>query len=132
MLNKLNFLVLLLATNRAKHTWIFIISTILVALIASILFISSSIQKNIDTTLDAQADFVLQKYKAGKVLNAPESWVDEFAQIHGVSAASGRIYGAYFYEPAEKYFMIVGVDFFDTQVVKSLQKLVDSVDIKKF
>ncbi len=134
MLNKnsLNFLILLLITNRAKHFWIFIISTLLVTLVSSIFFISSSIKKNIDITLDSQADFVLQRFRGGKIVDSPAKWIDEFRKIKGVSAVSGRIYGKYYYEPGEKYFFIVGVDLFDRQIVKSLQKLVDSIDIKKF
>ncbi len=134
MLNKnsLNFLILLLITNRSKHLWIFIISTLLIALVSSVFFISSSIEKNIGITIEAQPDFVLQRYSGGKVVDTPVEWIDEFRKIKGVSAVSGRIYGRYYYEPAEKYFLIVGIDFFDTQIVKSFQNLVDSVDIKKF
>ncbi len=134
MLNNkyINFLFLLLITYRKKHLGIFIISIIIVALVSSVLFISSAIQKDIDTTLQAQADFTLQRYKAGKVLNTPQTWIDECLEIDGISKAQGRIYGMHFYEPAETYFMIVGIDFFDDNVVKTLQKLIDDIDIDKF
>ncbi len=128
----INFLFLLLITYRKKHTAIFIISTVIVALMASVLFISSSIQKDINTTLENQADFTLQRYKAGKVLNTPESWIDEFIEINGVTNAQGRIYGMHYYDPLEQYFMIIGVDLFDKQVVKTLQKLVKNLDIERF
>jgi len=134
MLNSkyINFLFLLLITYRKKHISIFIISVIIVALVTSILFISSAIQKDINTTLQSQADFTIQRYKAGKVLNTPQSWIDEFLQIDGISKVQGRIYGMHFYEPAETYFMIVGIDFFDDNVVKTLQTLIDNIDIDKF
>ncbi len=134
MLNKkyINFLFLLLITYRKKHIAISIISIIIVALMASVLFISSSIQKDIDTTLEAQADFTLQRYKAGKVLNTPEEWVDEFMGIQGVSNVQGRVYGMHYYDSLETYFMIVGVDLFDKQIVKTLQSLVQNLDIEKF
>ncbi len=134
MLNKkyINFLFLLLFTYRKKHIAIFIISTLLIAVIASVLFISSSIQKDIDATLKNQADFTIQRYRAGKVLNTPEIWIDEFIDIHGVTNVQGRIYGMHYYDPLEAYFMIVGVDFFDKQVVKTVEKLVENLDIEKF
>jgi len=134
MLNKkfINFLSLLLITYRKKHISIFFISVVIVTIMASVLFISSSIQKDIDTTLNNQADITVQRYKAGKVLNTPEIWIDEFIDINGVSIAQGRIYGMHYYEPAEQYFMIVGLDMFDTQIVKTLQTLTDNLDIKKF
>jgi len=128
----INFLFLLLITYRKKHIGIFIISVILIALLSSVLFISSAIRKDIYTTLEDQADFTLQRYKAGKVLNTPESWIDEFLQIDGVSKVTGRIYGMHFYEPSQTYFMIVGVDFFDNGVVKTLQTLLNKIDVEKF
>jgi len=127
-----SFLLLLLVTQRRKYLSIFFISTFMVMLLASTLFISTSIEKDLSVTLEEQAEFVVQKYEGGKVLNAPESWVEEFGEIKGVSVSSGRIYGMYFYEPSETYFMIVGVDFFDKEIVDSLQKVVDSVDAQKF
>ena len=128
----INFLVVLLFNYKAKHLWIVFISSILVAIIASVLFVSSSIKKDIFLTLDSQADFVVQKYKAGKVLNTPSEWVDEFADFGGVESSSSRVYGMHFYEPSETYFMIVGVDFFDKSAIKSLQKLFDDLDVAEF
>jgi ABC-type lipoprotein release transport system permease subunit len=127
-----NFLLLLLTAYRSKHTAVFFISTILIFVMASTLFIASSIQKDIDTTLKQQGDFVVQRYKAGKVLNTPMEWVDEFSEINGVTQAQGRVYGMHYYEPLEQYFMIVGVDFFDANVVASLQELVNTIDVKSF
>ncbi len=128
----INFLALLLYKYRAKHLWIVFISSILVAIISSVLFVSSSIKKDIFLTLKSQSDFVVQKYRAGKVLNTPSEWVDEFGEINGVESATSRVYGMHFYEPSETYFMIVGVDFFDKSTLKSLQGLFDSMDVAEF
>ncbi len=130
--NSIHFLLLLLVTYRNKHISIFIISTVVVALLASLFFISTSIKKEIDLTLDAQADFVVQRYEAGKALNTPESWIDEFTQINGVENVSARVYGVHFFEPAEEYFLIVGIDFFDEHTTQALQKLINSIDVDKF
>jgi len=132
MLNKLNFLLILLVTQRKKHFAIFVLSTLLIALLSSVIFLSSSIKKDVYTTLEHQADFTLQRYIAGRVLNTPEAWIDEFMQLEGVENASGRIYGMHYYEPAEQYFMIVGLDFYDTQVIQGMKKLVNGIDIDEF
>ena len=134
MLNNkyINFLFLLLITHRKKHIAIFCICVIIIALTTSVLFISSAIQKEIDVTLENQADFTIQRYKAGKVLNTPQEWIDQFLEIDGVTKIEGRVYGMHFYEPCETYFMIVGIDFFDEGVTKTLQKLIDKIDIDKF
>ncbi len=132
MLNKLNFLLLLLLTYKKKHVSVFIISTLLIALVSSVIFLSSSIKRDVYSTLQGQADFTLQRYKAGKVLNVPEAWMDEFLQISGVSNAQGRVYGAHYYEPAEQYFMIVGVDFYDNRVAKTMEAIIEGIDVTKF
>ena len=132
MLNKLNFLLIMLLTYKKKHLSIFVISSFLIALVSSIVFLSSSIKRDIYSTLANQADFTLQQYKAGKVLNTPVSWLDDFLSIDGVSNVQGRVYGMHYYEPLEQYFMIVGIDFYDNQVIKEMEKLIDSIDIDKF
>ena len=128
----INFLFLLLSRYKNKHIAIFCISVVVIALLGSVLFISDAIQKDIDATLQNQADFTIQRYKAGKVLDTPQEWIEQFLEIDGVTKVEGRIYGMHFYEPCETYFMIVGIDFFDDGVVKTLQKLVDKIDIDKF
>ena len=132
MLNRLNFLLILLIAYRKKYISIFIISSLLVALVGSVVFITASIKKDIYATLDAQADFTLQRYRGGKVLDTPQEWVDQFLGFNGVQKAQGRIYGMHFYEPNETYFMIVGIDFYDNEIVKNLKKVVDNIDIDKF
>ena len=132
MLNKLNFLLILLLTYRKKHLSVFVLSTLLIALLSSVLFLSASIKQDIFATLEPQADFTIQRYKAGKVLNTPQAWIDEFLVFDGVSKVQGRVYGMHFYEPSEQYFMIVGLDLYDTQVVEGMKKLVNTIDIDKF
>jgi len=132
MLVKLHFALLLLLRYKKKHIATFSLLTLLIALISSVVFISSSLQQDIYQTLDAQADITLQKYRAGRVEDAPASWVDEVLEIEGVSNAQGRIYGMHFYEPLEEYFMVVGVDFYDEQIEKSLQKVVENLDVERF
>ena len=125
----INFLALLLYNYRAKHLWIVIISSLLIAILASFLFISSSIKRDVELSLSEQNSFILQKFRAGVVQETPLDWVDEFIEINGVTKASGRVYGRHYYEPAESYFTIVGVNFFDPNVVKSLEKLLTDIDI---
>ena len=132
MLVKLHFALLLLLRYKKKHISIFSLLTLLIALITSVIFVSSSLQHDIYQTLDAQADITLQKYRAGRVEDAPASWVDEALEIDGVANAQGRIYGMHFYEPLEEHFMVVGVDFYDEQIEKSLQKVVENLDVEKF
>ena len=104
----------------------------MVAILSATLFVSSSIQKDLLNTLQDQPDFTIQRYKAGKVLNTPASWIDKFLEIKGVTNVQGRVYGMHYYDPLETYFMLVGVDMYETQVVNSLEKLIGTVDIDAF
>jgi putative ABC transport system permease protein len=128
----LNFILIHIYKNRLKHLSIFIISTFLILVLFSFIFISTAIQKDIKLTIKNQADFIVQKIRSGKVVDSPNDWANEFISIDGVSIAIPRVYGKYFYEPAEHYFTIIGVDFFDKQVINSLKELVQDIDIEDF
>jgi ABC-type lipoprotein release transport system permease subunit len=128
----LNFLSLSLLQNRSKHLAIFLLSTLLIFLLSSTLFIVTALKSELYHSLDAESDFIIQKIHAGNATDTPLSWQDSLLDIKGVSAISSRLYGRYLLPDEGKYFMIVGVDFFDEQITQNLQKLCDRVDIKKF
>lgn len=134
MLNNsfLNFVLISIIKDKAKHFSIFIISIIIVFLVNSVFFISNSILSDIRKTIDTQADFIVQKVRKGLGVDTPLDWVDEFSSIAGVSLVTPRVYGKYYYEPTEHYFTIVGVDFFDEQIQKNIKQLVSDIDINKF
>ncbi len=128
----LNFLFLSLYKHRAKHIAIFIISTLLIFLLSSMTFISSALQQESLNTLKGESDFLLQKMRSGQAVDTPIAWVDEIEKIRGVSVVTPRIYGKYLLPYDEKYFTIIGVDFFDEQIVANLKKLFLDLDIKSF
>ena len=128
----LNFLFLLITKHKAKHISIFIISSLLVFLISSVMFISTSLQKEIYSTLDSQSDFVIQKLKASKTVDIPNEWLDDFEQINAVTNLQQRVYGQYYYQPSNQYFTIVGIDLFEPSANKNLNALLKSLDISSF
>ena len=132
MFPKLEFLFILLFASKRKHLAIFLLATLLIFILSSFFFVAHSIQKDIEATLQQQADITVQKFQAGSTQFTPQKWIDEFLEIQGVNNVQGRIYGAHYYEPKEQYFMIVGVDFYDEQIVTSLKKLLGSLDVEKF
>ena len=128
----LNFLFLLIYKHKSKHIAISLISILIVFLISSILFISSSVQKEVFNTLDAQSDFVVQRIQSGKIVNTPNSWIEDFREINGISNIQQRVYGQYFFEPSEKYFTIVGIDLFEESTNKNIKELLKILDIENF
>ena len=128
----LSFLTLEFFKERKKHIGVVAISLVILFLLASILFISSSIRHSIEQTLDAQPDFVVQKIQGGVRVNAPVDWMDSMLEIYGVSKVTARVYGRYFFKSKQDSFLIVGVDFMDEQSHKGLRQIMDSTDLKKF
>ncbi len=128
----LHFITLLLFKQKSKHIGAVLISVIIIFLLSSVLFISSSLQNTLLGTLENQSDFTLSRVQAGKSINTPADWLDHVLEINGVSQVAPRVYGRYFYTPREKSFLVVGVDFFDEQSSKELQSLVKGLDLKNF
>jgi len=134
MLNStfLHFLTLLLFKQKSKHIGTVLVSVMVIFLLSSVLFISSSLQSSLMKTLQGEADFTVTKLKAGETTQTPNEWMDKIEQMNGISALSPRVYGRYFYAPKEKSFLVVGVDFFEEQNAKTIQKLIDGLDLKAF
>jgi putative ABC transport system permease protein len=128
----LNFLFLLLYRHRNKHVAIFIIASLIVFLLSSVMLISHALHFDLKRTLSYQPDFIIQKMRSGKNIDTPVAWIEEFSEIEGVTAAVGRVYGKYFYEPNEHHFTIVGIDLFDEQINQKFTELIDGIDIKAF
>ena len=128
----LHFLTLLLFKQKGKHIGAVLISVIIIFLLSSVLFISSSLQNTLLGTLESQSDFTVSRVQAGKAINTPSSWMDKVLEINGISQVAPRIYGRYFFAPREESFLVVGVDLFDEQSSKELRSLVKELDLKSF
>lgn len=127
-----HFLTLQLFKEKSKHLSSLIISILLIALLTSVLFISSSIRFSIEETLEVQPDFVVSKTLGGNAVPTPLAWMDELIDIYGVSEVTPRVYGRYFFEPKGKSFLIVGIDFLEEQSHQALKELLQTTDIKAF
>ncbi len=127
-----NFLFLLIYKHRTKHSVVFFISVFMIALLCSVLFISSSIRYEVLTTLDAQPDFVVQKIRGGRSVDIDTDVIDLYSSIKGVSDVQARVFGRYFMRAQSEYFTVVGVDFFDPFLDEEFKKLFSDFDIKKF
>ena len=134
MFNKhyINFIIILLLKYRARHLWVFVIASLLVALLSAFFFITSSLEQQNKNILETHPDFVVQKYRAGRVHDVPLSWVKEYSTIAGVKEVSARVYGIHFYDPSENYFTIVGIDFEDKKVLENFKKIFPNISIQEF
>jgi ABC-type lipoprotein release transport system permease subunit len=127
-----HFLTLQLFKERSKHLSVVMVSVLLLFLLSSVLFLSSSIRFSLEQTLESQPDFVVSRLQGGTAVPASFSWSDELLDIYGITKVTPRVYGRYFFQAKEKSFLIVGVDFFEEQSQKNLEKLIDNIDLKAF
>jgi ABC-type lipoprotein release transport system permease subunit len=114
-----------LKRNFFKNIFILVVLTLMTWLLASMFFITNSMKYELNTTLDALPDIIVQKKKAGIHSTIDESVSMEILEIPGVESAHGRVWGYYNFENAETYFTLMGVDEFETQ---SRDILVDVVE----
>jgi len=89
------FLTLLLFKQRVKHIGIISISVVIISLLSSILFISSSLQESIKIALLSQPDFIISRVESGRAVDTPMDWIEKIGEIDGISSISPRVYGRY-------------------------------------
>ena len=116
--------------NRSKTIFTIIVFTSLVFLLSSIFFISNSIRYELEKTVDALPQIIVQKLQAGRLELIDEDAVYRILQIKGVSDASSRVWGYYYFQTAGMNYSIVGLDKYEDEYKNSLQKLVDKFDLE--
>jgi len=87
---------------------------ILVALLASTLFLSNAIKREYSILVDSAPDIVVTNQKAMRDVVFNESAIDEILSINGVSHVVGRVSGHYRFNKADTVFKVVGIDEFET------------------
>ena len=134
MKNRINIYLIEYAINailRQKYKSIFItvVFTLLTFLLTSIFFITNSIRYELDSTVDALPEIVVQKIKAGRHYDIDVEAIDSILSISGVSDAVARVWGYYYFENAGVNFSVVGVDSYENQYKKSFTKIVENFDV---
>jgi len=127
-----HFLTLSLFGERRKHLGVIGLSVLLIFLLASTLFIASSLHTSLLKALEKEPDFVVQRVRGEHLLPVPEEWVDEIAELHGVTRVAPRVWGRYHVRPKGKSFLIVGIDFLEEQAHAGLARLLEKTDLRKF
>lgn len=128
----INFLFLQLHSHRARHLPVFVLAVVVMTLLAAVMLLAGAVERDTRSTLEGQADLVVQRMRGGKAVDLPAGWAAELAALPGVTAALPRVYGRYFHEPNGVNFTVVGIDPFDPQAGAALQELVDGLDLRAF
>lgn len=97
-----------------KNLFIVIVMTLLVALLASTLFISNAMKSEYNTIIDSYPDIVITNQKALRDTTIDEDEAYKVLSIKGVSSVVSRVWGHYYFLNADKEFLILGRDEFET------------------
>lgn len=116
-----------LLRDKGKNIFIFIIMTLLIFLLSSVLFISNSIKYELNEGVEQLPTLTIQKYRGGKVVDIELSRVDTILNIAGVEDVIPRVWGYYYFKYGDVVFSLVGIDNYATQYNKNLSKLVENV-----
>lgn len=112
--NIIDFALSALLRRWRKNLALFLVYTIIVFILASIFFFTTSIKKEASIVLQGSPEIVVQKLVAGRHDLVPESYIRIVEEITGVRNVKGRLWG-YYYEPSvgANYTLIATKDYRD-------------------
>jgi ABC-type lipoprotein release transport system permease subunit len=127
-----SFALINLSREFYRYFGILMMSIVLIFFLASLMFVSHSIERQITLALDAEPDFVVQKLRGDRVVPIKTSLADALIEITGTIKTTPRVYGRYFVEHGNKSFLIIGVDFLDEQSHRGLEEIMKKTDLNHF
>jgi ABC-type antimicrobial peptide transport system permease subunit len=96
--NVLDFTLSSLSRRKGKNLALLAVYTLLVFLMASVMFATSSLKREASTVLREAPEMVVQRTVAGRQELVPLAYLDKIRGIAGVISAGGRSWG-YYYDP---------------------------------
>lgn len=100
-----------LIRRKGKNAALLIVYTLVVFMLASVVFFVQAIKREASVILKDSPDMVIQKMSAGRHELIPISYMDQIRSIRGVNSARARLWG-YYYDPVvgANYTLMVAED----------------------
>ncbi len=136
MQSRINLYIVEYAINsllRQKYKTVFVtlVLTLLIFLLSSIFFITSSMKHELHATVDSLPEITVQKIKAGRHDEIDVDVIDAILELNGVESAVARVWGYYYFQNAGVNFTLVGIDEYEEQYKKSFVAAVSKLDFTK-
>lgn len=112
-----------LLTHKGRNIFSFFVLFLLCFMLFGMLFVSSSITKKLLSASDDLPSMIVELKKGSKTQDLQDEFLRRIATISGIRSVHGRIWGKYTYEWPNKTFFIVGVDEFEQNYQKFIDKL---------
>lgn len=113
---------------KSKNIFILVVFTLLTSLLTAVFLITGSIKHELQSTVQALPQITVQKIKAGRHYDIDTIIADDIINIAGVSEATPRVWGYYYFENAGVNFSLLGIDQYEQQYKESLSKVVETYD----
>jgi lipoprotein-releasing system permease protein len=110
--NIIDFTLSSLARRKGKNIALVMVYTLLIFLLASVMFFTHALRKEASLVLQGAPEMVVQRMAAGRHELVPARYLDAVRGIRGVSEARGRLWG-YYFDPvmSANYTLMVPQDF---------------------
>jgi len=96
--NILDFTFSSILRRKGKNIALLLVYTLIVFLLASVMFLTYSIKREASAVLKDAPDMIVQKITAGRHDPIPPSYMERIKEIRGISSIKGRLWG-YYYDP---------------------------------
>lgn len=94
--NIIDFTLSSLARRKGKNLSLLVVYTLLVFLLASVMFFTHALRKEASLVLQGAPEMIVQRMAAGRHELVPERYLRAVSGIRGVSSVRGRLWGYYF------------------------------------
>lgn len=110
-----------------KNLSIALIFSFLVWLLASVIFITTSLKHEFREVAKSAPELLINKQIGGRHLFLEDSDLESFWQILGVTYVKGRVWGQYYLETKNSYLTLVGIEPFEEHYSDKLTKIAENI-----
>ena len=126
----LDFAIRSLQRRFGKSFFIFFILSLLIFLLSSVLMIAESIKLELNSTLKTLPHITLQRFIAGKQSDIFAERAEALLGIDGISMATPRVWGYYYFKPAGVNFSVMGIDAYEEPYSATMEQITKVYNVK--
>jgi ABC-type lipoprotein release transport system permease subunit len=94
--NIIDFTLSSLLRRKGKNAGLLLVYTLVVFLLASVIFFTHAIKREASLVLDGAPDMIVQRMIAGRQDPIPRGYIDKLKVIRGIRSIKGRLWGYYY------------------------------------
>lgn len=114
-----------------KNLSIVLVFALLVWLLASVIFITTSLKYEFGEVAKSAPELLVNKQIGGRYHFLDDSDLEPFWQIPGVTYVKGRVWGQYYLETKNIYLTLVGIEPFEEHYSEKLTKIAENIAMDK-